>query len=123
VFDPGLGEIPKRELPGPAFSSVVMGSIFARTGSDPISGSDHLKPAQKQTARENPRRIGRTYSWRAAQVKEKLAKIGLNPSGFGHFWPLGRIFSGPRAPMKPTGSLPVVTAVPVPARVDKGQNG
>ncbi|HZK80592.1 MAG TPA: hypothetical protein VFC46_05975, partial [Humisphaera sp.] len=31
-FDPSIGAIPKRDVSGPAFSSVVMGSIFARQG-------------------------------------------------------------------------------------------
>jgi hypothetical protein len=85
VFDPGLGVIPMGKVSGSAFSSVVMGSIFART----------RKSAQKQTAQENPRRIGRTYSGRRARVKEKLAKKGLNPSACGLFalWPG---FTGPK---------------------------
>jgi hypothetical protein len=100
-----------------------MGSIFARTGSVPVSGSDRLKTAQKQTARENPRRIGRTYSRRPARVKEKLAKIALNPSGFWHFRPARPAPAGQKEPMKQSGSRPVVSPVPVPARVNKGQNG
>jgi hypothetical protein len=65
VFDPGLG-------------CIRAGFFFSRYGfnfhapeNDPSEGADLLKTAQKQTARENPRRIGGTYSLRARQVKVK----------------------------------------------------
>jgi hypothetical protein len=46
VFDPGL-----EQKSGPAFSTVVMGSIFARSGQSQ-KPRPQLKSAQKQTARE-----------------------------------------------------------------------
>jgi iron-sulfur cluster repair protein YtfE (RIC family) len=50
VFDPGLGQ-------------VRAGFFFSRYGFDFCAiGERSLEAAQKQTARENPRRIGRTYS-------------------------------------------------------------
>src|SRR5438477_39243 len=48
--------IPASDRSGPAFSSVVMDSISAR------SGSDSLKPHKNKRREEIPRRVGRTYS-------------------------------------------------------------
>src|ERR1700733_6863140 len=45
------------------------GFNFRASGPIPLTRKRPSKPAQKQTARENPRRIGRTYSGRERRVK------------------------------------------------------
>jgi hypothetical protein len=70
--------IPASDMSGPAFSSVVMGSISARLGCKP------LKATQKQTAREISRAGSGTYSRWMTRVKEKQARNEPNIRDLAH---------------------------------------
>jgi hypothetical protein len=82
VFDPGLGGIPKGICPGRLFLQSLWVQ-FSRVRGDPFDKELPLRITQKQTARENPRRIGQTYSWRGRQVKVNEAGNRPNMSDMG----------------------------------------
>jgi hypothetical protein len=60
--------IPASDFSGPAFSSVVMDSIPARSGSDPV------KPRKNKQREKYPAPGGRTYSRWTTQVKANWPK-------------------------------------------------
>jgi hypothetical protein len=106
---------------GPSLGFSRAGFLFSRYGFNFRANSS--KSAQKQTAQENPRRIGRTYSRRRPRVKEKLAEIALNRGNFWRFWPRPAFWQALGLMVKPSGSIPVVQRFQYLARTSKGQNG
>jgi hypothetical protein len=77
VFDPGLGAIPKRDVSGPAFSSVVMGSIFARQGRILYDKEVSLKKPRKNKQREKTRAgLGGLIACGSAKSRQSSSKSG-----------------------------------------------
>jgi hypothetical protein len=83
---------------------------FSRVRAGSFDKEASLKLAQKQTARENPRWIGRIYSGRESQVKVNQPENEPNLRDLEAKSAIRRLLFAPcqPPPMKPTGSLLVV---------------